>query len=128
MEYIEIIANIFLIIGVIIAAIQLWLNRKVARMDFERRKKEATIAFTDSVLERLSELRKEIRDSYGSEPITYSEYCREDNEAFRTTVKKYLNIMERISVGINSGVYDLEFYSRICGMSTVVMWDRYIIL
>lgn len=49
-EMIQLITNIFLIIGVAVAAVQLALNRKITRMDFDRRKKEATIAFTHEVL------------------------------------------------------------------------------
>ena len=37
---IQAITNVGLIAGVIIAAIQLGLNRKTAKMDFDRRKKE----------------------------------------------------------------------------------------
>lgn len=48
-DIIQAVTNIGLIAGVIIAAIQLVLNRKIAKMDFDRRKKEATIAFTYEV-------------------------------------------------------------------------------
>lgn len=39
LEIIQLITNIFLIVGTIVAVIQLWLNRRIAQMDLERRKK-----------------------------------------------------------------------------------------
>lgn len=118
----EIVTCIILFVTAVIAIIQLILNRKVAKLDLDRRKKEATIAFTHEILELVSDLRQLITDEYNREPIKYSEY--QSNDEMKQVITKYLNIMERISVGINSGVYDIDIYSRICGRTTIIYWDQ----
>ena len=111
-----------MIFGVIVAARQLYLNRKIAKMDFERRKKEATISFTYEILERVGKLRQMIDKEYDEEPVKIEEY--QANTKMQDTIREYLNIMERIAVGINSGVYDFDIYCRICGTSTAMYWKQ----
>lgn len=122
LEIIQLITNIFLIVGTIVAVIQLWLNRRIAQMDLERRKKEATISFTYEVLERVRELSEMIDDEYDDEPVKIEEY--QASVEMQNTIRQYLDIMERIAVGINTGVYDFDIYCRICGTSTVMYWKQ----
>ncbi len=91
-------------------------------MDLDRRKKEATIAFTHEILERVGDLCRIITNEYAKEPVKYEEY--QANPEMRETIREFLNIMERLSVGINSGVYDFDIYYRICGSSTVLYWNQ----
>lgn len=121
-QIISIIANIFVIISVIVAARQLYLNREIAKMDFERRKKEATISFTYEILERVRNLREIIDNEYDEEPVKIEEY--QANPKMQDVIREYLDIMERIAVGINAGVYDFDIYRRICGTSTAMYWKQ----
>ena len=88
----------------------------------EGRKKEATIAFTYEVLERVADLRQFITNDVGRKTVAYKDYL--NNDSLRQSVREYLNIMERIAVGLNTAVYDLDIFMRICGKSTIIYWEQ----
>lgn len=73
-------------------------------------------------LERVADLRQFITNDVGREPVAYKDYL--NNDPLKKSVREYLNIMERIAVGLNTGVYDLDIFMRICGKSTVIYWDQ----
>ena len=122
-DVISMLTNIAILISVIIAAGQLFLNRKIAKLDFNRRKKQATIEFSSSILNITNELSRAIKKYYGTEPISYKAYTGSDEEANKI-IKEYLNLMERLSVGINSQVYDVDILQRICGYKTWEHWEQ----
>ncbi|WP_458458102.1 DUF4760 domain-containing protein [Pseudobutyrivibrio sp.] len=122
-EVISILTNIAILVSVIIAAGQLVLNRKIAKMDFNRRKKQATIEFSSSILNITNELSRAIKKYYGTEPISYTAYMGSDEEANKI-IRDYLNLMERLSVGINSQVYDFDILQRICGYKAWEHWEQ----
>lgn len=116
-EVIQAITNIFVIFGVIIALKQLIMSRKIAAADMERRKKEATVTFTYEVLLQLDALKTSL-ENHGT--ITYKEYIV--NKELQVTIRQYLRLLERLSVGINTGIYDFDVFQRICGYR---VWKRW---
>ena len=75
-----------------------------------------------AALERVRELSEMIDDEYDDEPVKIEEY--QASVEMQNTIRQYLDIMERIAVGINTGVYDFDIYCRICGTSTVMYWKQ----
>ena len=75
-----------------------------------------------AVLERVRELSEMNDDEYDDEPVKIEEY--QASVEMQNTIRQYLDIMERIAVGINTGVYDFDIYCRICGTSTVMYWKQ----
>lgn len=116
-EVMQAITNIFVIFGVIITLKQLIMSRKIAAADLERRKKEATVTFTCEVLSQLDVLKTSL-ENYGT--ITYKEYIA--NKELQGVIKQYLRLLERMSVGINTGIYDFDVFQRICGYR---VWKRW---
>jgi hypothetical protein len=107
----NILANIAIILGVIIAIIQLL-------ADHERRKKQATIEFYDQIFRLASPLAKSIRENFTTGYINPTEKAYSDNVEIQNNIRNYLSLMERISAGINIGVFDFSTFSRLAGTST----------
>ncbi len=126
-----VVANVAISVGVVVAVFQLRKSREANRLqrevflaDHERRKKQATIEFTHTVLERRREVQLMIRDSFGADHVNPTDARYADNEDLKRAVARFLNLMERISVGINIGVYDLHAFSRITGRSTIEFFHK----
>ena len=47
-----------------------------------------------------------------------------DDPELRKTVRRFLNLMERVAVGVNAGVYDIRILNRICGLTTIQFYRR----
>jgi hypothetical protein len=126
-----IIANTALTAGVVVAVVQLsglrasnQLQREVFLADHERRKKQATIEFTHRVLEERRAVSGLITNAFGADHINPGDPRYSENPELKSAVLRYLNLMERISVGINIGVYDLHTFSRITGRATSRFFRR----
>jgi hypothetical protein len=127
-----ILANIAVIIGVIIAVMQLHKmsisndqQQRAFLADHERRKKQSTVEFAHEVLEQrtiASNVVNEIFNQHEVINVTDSKYL--DNKDIQSAVTQYLNLMERISVGINFGVYDIGVFMRITGRATILFYER----
>lgn len=116
-EIIQAIANVFVIVGVIVALKQLILSRKIAEADLERRKKEATMSFTYEILSKLDELNP-IFKKY--KVLSYDMY--NNDKDLRDSITQYLKLLERVCVGINTQIYDINIFQRICGYR---VWKRW---
>jgi len=92
--------------------------------DHERRKKQATIEFTHGILELRNPLWLQIKAVFGDAVINVDDSRYKDNEELKETINQYLRLMERVAVGINTGVYDLHVYTRIIGSGTVRTYKK----
>ena len=128
LETTQIIANIVVVIGVIIAVIQLWQNKRIAKADHERRKKEATIVFTHEIITKSSEFNNIIVRIFGDDTINITDdryiNTKDGDLPILEIIKRHLNLLERISVGLNTGVYDIDVFARICGQRIIKSWNR----
>lgn len=115
---------IAIIIGIPIGIYQIFLTRKIAKADLERREKESTIVFTDEIITRVDAINRDIHDVFNDDTINSSDKRYSDNNEIQESIKQYLKLMERLSVGINSGVYNIDVFSRICGRKIVKSYDR----
>lgn len=117
----QIIANICVAAAAIIAIRQLRQDRLVAKMDMELRIKEQTIRFAHQIMTETSKVSAEIRKAFQDGPI---DVMAPENEVIRREISRYLRLMERLSVGVNTGIYDLDIYARMYRSRTILMWDR----
>lgn len=51
-------------------------------------------------------------------------YIRKKEEYKEVTTKNYLNILEWISTGVNTGIYDLDVFDRLYGDITIRMYEQ----
>ena len=123
-QIIQVGSNIAIIVGVVIALNQLKLSRKIAEKDLERRKKEATISFTHDIITQSNEMKKIITQAFEEDTINILDERYVNNREVQNCVTRYLNLMERLSVGINTGVYDFYIFNRICGTQTLRTWNQ----
>jgi hypothetical protein len=125
-----IIANCAVVIGVIIAVLQLRkmrisneLQQRAIIADHERRKKQSTIEFAHQILEERTIATSKINAAFPNGKVINvvdTEYSGDVKKA----VTRYLNLMERFSVGINIGVYDIDVFMRITGFATIAFYKR----
>ena len=134
LESITIIAsNIAVVVGIIIAILQLrkmQISNDLQQRDFllthEERKKQSTIEFSDQVLEKRAIAAEVINDVFRDNAvvnISATDYINNKNDV-QGAITRYLNLMERISVGINIGIYDLDVFMRITGRATIGFYKR----
>ena len=123
LEMIKVIADVAVIIGVIVAIQQLKLHRRVAEMDNERRKKESTLSFANEIISQTNMIMKTVRENFGKDTVNISDERFLEDKKMQGDITEFLNLMERMSVGINTGVYDFDIFNRICGTRTLRAWD-----
>lgn len=92
--------------------------------DLEWRRKNETILFSNEILEKTDNLLSEIKNKFNSNTINVSDLEKDENSELRQVISKYLSLMERLSVGLNTEVYDLDVYARICRSKTIKAWRQ----
>ena len=127
--YSQLLANIAVIAGAVIAVLQLIRMRKSNELQeksitagHERRKKQATIEFYNSINKESGPLMQEIRQKCGKNAIPLSQLA--DDPDLREKIKRYLSLMERFSVGIHTNVYDLNVYDMMRGTVTIQSYHQ----
>jgi len=128
-----IVSNCAVVVGIFIAIMQLRkmqvsndLQQKNILADHERRKKQSTIEFSHQVLEERIKATDEINKVFKNQEVvnvTAPDYINNVNDV-KGAISRYLNLMERISVGINIGVYDRDTFMRITGSLTIKFYKR----
>jgi len=110
-------ATLFVLVG------QLFLLHRTLKADHERKRKQATIEFVGA---SWRENRTQIESKLGTNRLNENQLkeIREDVET-EGILKNFLNAVEHLAVGLNSGVYDKEILYRMNGTLMVIMYDRY---
>lgn len=121
----SILSNIAIVITMIYSIIKLRQDKRSVIADIEWRRKNETILFSHEILEKTDNLISEINNKFpDNETINVSDLKKSENSELSHVIFKYLTLMERLSVGLNTGVYDLDVYARICRSKTINAWDR----
>lgn len=125
------VTNVFLIAGVLIAILQLIkmkesnsLQLESILADHERKKKQSTLEFYSEIYPYLSELRAKITDVFCNEHINPNDTRFTENQDMQKVIYEYLVILERFSVGINSGVYDIDIFALTSGKTVSDMYKK----
>lgn len=111
-------------VGVILTIIQLFFMWKSILADHERRKKQSTIEFYDNINKETKKLNESFKDVLDKNRITKEMLDDEKYTSFIEAANRYLTLMERFSVGVNTKVYDLKIFMRIAGRSTINTFDQ----
>lgn len=113
----SIIANLAIVTGAIIAVFQLRKFIRYTKADHERTKKQSTIEFYNEISKETVLLLDEMKTHSitGHVPIDKIE----EHPGLKSAVQRYLSLMERFSVGVNTGVYDLYIFDRMAGIHTI---------
>jgi hypothetical protein len=120
----DLVSNIAVIVGVPIALYTLKYAVLGLKADNERRKKQSTIEFYQEIFSLVEPLKIELNDKFKYNAInpTASEYT--DDRVLQDNIINYLVCMERFSVGVNIGVYDIDVYMRCTGRATIAMFEQ----
>ena len=103
------ISDIIQVVILLALSAQAFFIYKTLKADHERRKKQATFEYVNAVSERFRNAIDAFNSRHGDDRmVDIADYSDED----KRTVRAYLNEMERICTGINSGVFDYDILKR----------------
>lgn len=115
-----IIANTAVIISAIIALRQLFIMKKTHEEEHTRNLRQSTIEFYNEINKETKEFIDEVM--IGTIDLKVETILADVD--LHKRVRRYLSLMERFSVGINSYMYDIVVFDRIQGKTTLVMYDN----
>ncbi len=95
------------------------------RIDHDRRKKEATINCMLQVRPLWHQGRRVLDSKWGKGVLTESALTEIDDDfSSHEVVRTLLGHLELLSIGVHSGVYDLDLLNRMSGFHLCSMYDR----
>ncbi|MCM1495974.1 MAG: DUF4760 domain-containing protein [Bacteroides sp.] len=118
----QLIVDIFTCVGIIIALFEFHLLKKSTLADCERTQKQATMDLYIEIKEELYITNQEIYKRFKRNIVNYEDI--ENNEEMLAMIKRYLNIMELMAAGINTGIYNIDVFDRLYGDVTVRLADQ----
>ena len=108
------------LLTLIVISGQLYLIYKTYKADHERRQKQGTIEFVNNIRYFSWPLEVELRQDHKSDTINISEL----NNEKEITIGRFLSVVEQLSVGVNSDVYNLDIVDRMIGSHLMSMYER----
>ena len=111
-DFVGIIAEVSVFVGIIIALIQLYQMKRAQEDNYEIRKKQSTIEFFNKIKDVIDtcDLKKALDIA---EPMPVKKINQDEN--LKNMIIQYLSHIERYAVGINIGVYDITVFDRMAG-------------
>lgn len=91
------------------------------RKDHDRRKKQSTIEYVNAIRDKFKPLDDDIRKEFGKNVVNADKI----DEDTRRNISQLLSTVEHLSVGVNTGVYDLHTLTRMSGSFFINMHYRY---
>lgn len=113
MNVLDIIVDVFTLIGILFAVLEFYHLRKATLAENERTQKQATLDFYMTIKDELYAFNHIIYERYKRALIPYSEI--KDDDVFIRAAKSYLNTMEIAATGINTGIYNIYVFDRLYG-------------
>lgn len=113
-----IIANMAIIASMTIALFQLFIMKKTFLEEHTRNLRKGTIEFYNEINKETCGL---IDDVILNKVNLDLENINNDVDLHKR-VRRYLSLMERFSVGINSHMYDIKTFDRLQGKTTLIMY------
>ncbi|MEA1973025.1 MAG: DUF4760 domain-containing protein [Candidatus Cloacimonadota bacterium] len=107
-------------ITLIILAIQLFMLHKTYKADHERRKKQSTIEYINSIRDKYKAVAKKLNTKFGERVINVDEIEQDDKK----NIKEFLSIIEHLSVGILTDVYDFQILKRMSRRYFIRMYEK----
>ena len=113
-----------------ILIIQVGLALKSFKADHERRKKQATFEFIQKIRPAWIETKHSLEKRWGKNPLTSKELAEIDNDfELLKKVRNLLGLLEHLSVGMNTEVFDKDLLFRMSGTQIInisIMFNSYI--
>jgi len=107
-----------LILSVI--SLQLFVLNKTFKADHERRKKQSTVEYINKIRRYYREVTNKLIDEFGDNAINLDQI----NATVRNDIKELLSVLEHMSTGVNTGVYDFEILNRMSGSFLVSRYHQ----
>lgn len=98
------------IINFLLAKKQYLSNQKKYLSNYERACKKDTIDIFHEIKKEAKEIERQL---YTNEPVIMDDINQNRDLYFE--IKEYLSLLERFSVGVNTGIYDLNIADRLSG-------------
>jgi len=95
----------------LVISIQLYFMQKTFRADHERRKKQATVEYLNKIREQYRTLSNKLIGKFNEDAINLSKI----DDGTRIEIKELLSILEHLSTGVNTEVYDYDIIKRMSG-------------
>lgn len=104
----------------------IYLQIEATQKDHDRRKKQSTIEYLNSISPIYRDLKNAILKEFGDEYITKDniEKIMVDKEK-RQMVRDYLNGIENMCVGVNTGVFDIDLMYRLIGSRVIKTYRNF---
>ena len=121
-----IVANVAIVISMIIALRQLFVMKKTHIEEHTRNLEEHTRNLRQGTIEFYNDINKETKDFIDDVILRKIDLSLDNinkDEILHKKVRRYLSLMERFSVGINSHMYDIVIFDRIQGKTTLLMYE-----
>ena len=99
---------------------QLYFLQKTYKSDHERRKKQSTIEYVNQIRNYYRPLGTKLVKKFGNNTINLDQI---DDET-RTNIREILSVLEHMSVGVNTNVYDFNILNRMSGSYLLRMYHR----
>ena len=100
--------------------IQLVLMYRTFKADHDRRKKQSTLEFGSQLRRFIQPQKKQILKKYGNNIINIDEL----DEEYINLIREYLEVVEDLSVGVNTEIYDLDIVNRMYGNFLINMYEK----
>ena len=108
-----------------ILVIQVGLALKSIKADHERRKKQATFEFVQKIRPAWIEAKHALEGKWGDNPLSSSELIEIDKDfELLKLVRTLLGLLEHMSVGMNSSVFDKDLLFRMSGTQLINIHKR----
>ena len=108
------------LLTLIVLYVQIFRLRKVAQTDFDQRRRQATFDYISNTQDELRSRSKDI--PLTSDPNLDTFICNESN---RKAITRYLNYYERLSAGVNHGVFEIDIVDVLWGTTIINIYRKY---
>ncbi len=108
------------LLTLIVISFQLYLIYKTYKADHERREKQSSIEFVNNIRYFSWPLEVELRKKHQMKTINTDDL----DEETEVTIGRFLSVVEQLSVGVNSKVYNVDIVDRMIGTHLIGMYER----
>ena len=125
MSTFEILSLVINFIGIGLIIFQLAIAVRSFKAEHERKKKQATIEYIHNAREVYNKSRRNVEAMFGTDVLTEANVIElvKDSRA-KDEIKDLLAILEYISVGMNTGVFDKDLWYRMSGAFLIRVYNQ----
>ena len=121
MELFQKISTIVALITLMLVVVRLFLIHKIYKADHERTKKQSTIEYINSIRQYYKPLEVKLTRKFGKTAVINLADIDDD---IKEDIRELLSVIENLSTGVNSEVYDAEIINRMSGSYFINLYKR----